>query len=528
MVSTEITTKSKAQLKRMMEKTINESLPQAPASGLDSPDQRILEDKGHHTEKNRSFPRTLHTLKTKRKHFMGSINVNTLTKTGKLKQLTNTMEELDLKITALQETRFTDEGHFNSENFRIYKGKPAIKVGDKLPLLGTGFAVHNSVLDSVIDFASPNERVSLLSVKSANKAYTLINVHAPTNHHNKSDPETVENFWESLEETSNKIPGHHVKILLGDFNAQLGKEKKFRDITGPHTKNKRTNKNGERLIDFCRNLVLKIMSTLFQKPAHKLTTWRSPNLKQGEYQIDHIAISKNNTKEILNIRTRKGIFESDHHLLQIKTQFQPNRRKQRQPKRIKPDSEYLKLNKEEIITQINQEKSADWEKLTKKIQEAMKLAQPPRTRKHRWWNTRCDQAVNTRITTWKKFSSHKTEENWKNFRETQKQASKIIRKEQRGYENSRLQEIQQDFTKNNTRNFYRTFRENLRGYQAPSLCFKKRTAPWKLTPTITASCWPNTSTPFSTANLLKKNLTSPIRYPYTQTHKLRISKKLQR
>lgn len=130
--------------------------------------------------------------------------------------------------------------------------------------------------------------------------------------------------------------------MLGDFNAQLGNERKFRDITWPHIKHKRSNKNGEKLIDFCRNFRLIIMSTQFQKPRQKLTTWRSPDLRQGEYQIDHVAISRKNTKEILNVSLVNGTFESDHHLLQIKVKFQPNRRLKRPPKNIKPDPEYLK------------------------------------------------------------------------------------------------------------------------------------------------------------------------------------------
>lgn len=83
---------------------------------------------------------------------------------------------------------------YNTDNFRIYKGKPAKKIRDKIPLWGTGFAIHNSVLDSVIEFTSPSERISLLSIKAANKAYTLINVHAPTNHYNKTYPESVDEF----------------------------------------------------------------------------------------------------------------------------------------------------------------------------------------------------------------------------------------------------------------------------------------------------------------------------------------------
>ena len=82
------------------------------------------------------------------------------------------------------------------------------------------------------------------------------------------------------------------KIVLGDLNAQLGKEKKYKEITGPFTAHNRTNKNGEHFIKYCKNFNLKIMSTQFQKPRQKLTTWRSPNIQWGEFQIDHVAITE--------------------------------------------------------------------------------------------------------------------------------------------------------------------------------------------------------------------------------------------
>lgn len=80
-----------------------------------------------------------------------------------------------------------------------------------------------------------------------------------------------------------------MKILLGDFNRQLGSGKRFRKTTGIHTVHKRTSKNGE-------NLDLKITSIQFFKPANKLTTWKSPNSTLGEFQIHHVAISNKNTK----------------------------------------------------------------------------------------------------------------------------------------------------------------------------------------------------------------------------------------
>ncbi|KAK9888731.1 hypothetical protein WA026_000957 [Henosepilachna vigintioctopunctata] len=121
----------------MMENKIKVSLPQAPVERLASPEHRILGDQGHHAEKNRSFSKTFHNLKIKPKYHIGTIHVNTLAKTGKLKQLTNTMRKFNLKITALQETRLMDENHFDTDRSRIYKGKPAVKVMGKLSLLGT-------------------------------------------------------------------------------------------------------------------------------------------------------------------------------------------------------------------------------------------------------------------------------------------------------------------------------------------------------------------------------------------------------
>ena len=49
----------------------------------------------------------------------------------------------------------------------------------------------------------------------------LINVHAPTNE--KTD-EIKEDVYNLLEENINQIANSDIKIILGDFNAKVGKE----------------------------------------------------------------------------------------------------------------------------------------------------------------------------------------------------------------------------------------------------------------------------------------------------------------
>ena len=80
-----------------------------------------------------------------------------------------------------------------------------------------------------------------ITLKCANQTYTLANAHAPINKDNITDCKKVDDFWETLEEKILKIPQNHVIILLGDFNVQLGKERRYGKIIGKYPAHKWTN-----------------------------------------------------------------------------------------------------------------------------------------------------------------------------------------------------------------------------------------------------------------------------------------------
>jgi hypothetical protein len=52
----------------------------------------------------------------------------------------------------------------------------------------------------------------------------VLNVHAPTV--DKTD-DIKDSFYEELERVFDKFPKYHMKILLGDFNAKVGREAIF-------------------------------------------------------------------------------------------------------------------------------------------------------------------------------------------------------------------------------------------------------------------------------------------------------------
>ena len=170
-----------------------------------------------------------------------------------------------------------------------------------------------------------NDRLSLLTIKCANKIYVLINVHAPTNEKNKgnkTDQGKVEKFWDTLDEKLAQIPKHYVKIFMGDLNAQLGREQTHRKIIGNYPAHKRTNHNGKRFVSLCKNHNLQIMSTHFRHLPRKQKTWRSPIHTIGEFQIDHVAISRKDSPDIMNVKVKKSINVGSDHYMSI-SKFNP-------------------------------------------------------------------------------------------------------------------------------------------------------------------------------------------------------------
>lgn len=413
--------------------------------------------------------------KNKKKILFGTFNINSLIQVGKLKQLTTELKRLGITILALQETRFTDEEDMESDGFRIFKGKVGKRAMKNMPHLGTAFIVDNKMLNSVADLKKINNRLSTLTIKAKNKKYTLINAHAPINEDNKKDPEKVEQFWENLENEMLKIPVNHTKILMGDFNAQLGTEKKFVGTVGKYPAHRRTNKNGERLVHLCKGQDLRIMSTHFRAKCAKKKTWVSPNPMLGEFQLDHVAVSKKSQREIQNVKVRKAInVTSDHYMSQIKIKFIPENRKNKPQNKIpKIDRESLWKEQEEFKRKL--QNPTNWEEVTKNLVEpAKELASLKIHKKHAWWNKECEEAIKKRLQAWKIWNAHKTAGNLEKSQEARKEANRILRKTRRNHLKSQIEGMEKDFKCNNTRDFYGKFKRKIQGYVAPSLSFKRK------------------------------------------------------
>ena len=59
------------------------------------------------------------------------------------------------------------------------------------------------------------------------------------------------------------FPKYHMKIILGDFNAEVGRENIFKPTIGNESLHQGSNDNGVRIVNFATSKILVVKSTMF-------------------------------------------------------------------------------------------------------------------------------------------------------------------------------------------------------------------------------------------------------------------------
>jgi hypothetical protein len=81
--------------------------------------------------------------------------------------------------------------------------------------------VNSRLLPNILRFVPVNDRLCWIRVRGKLRNYSIINAHAPTE---DKDDEEKDNFYLDLETIYSQCPKHDIKMVLGDFNAKVGKE----------------------------------------------------------------------------------------------------------------------------------------------------------------------------------------------------------------------------------------------------------------------------------------------------------------
>ena len=137
--------------------------------------------------------------------------------------VTSELGRLNIDIAALSVTRLSDEDQLTevSSGFTIFwVGKPKGEKRDGRRG-GVGFAIRTILIDQLECPCSINDRIMKLRVPlSCGRHMSILSVYASTL---QPSEDTIMSFYGALREAITSIPKKEKLLILGDFNARVGR-----------------------------------------------------------------------------------------------------------------------------------------------------------------------------------------------------------------------------------------------------------------------------------------------------------------
>ena len=180
------------------------------------------------------------------------------------------MSKNSIDITSVQEHRIfhpNDSLLYSSNSSYQLITSSGTKNSVNATVGGIGLLLSPKAINNLVNVESISSRI-MIAEFSSNPILTVVCVYSP---HNSAPEEEVEEFYTSLKNLINDIPKHNFLVISGDFNAKLA----CPDV--PFSYNKRTNRNGEHLLDFLVEYDLFSSNTSFMKSRNHLWTFQYPN-----------------------------------------------------------------------------------------------------------------------------------------------------------------------------------------------------------------------------------------------------------
>lgn len=289
-------------------------------------------------------------------------------------------------------------------------------------------------MGSVLKFVPVSERICLLRIKSKFNNISILNAYAPTE---QADDEAKDSFYKDLETAFDQIPDYDTKIVIGDFNAKVGREEAYQPTIGLFSKHPVSNDNGLRLISFASSKSMVIKSTMFPHKAIHLGTWKSHDGRTVN-QIDHVLIDERHKSMVQDVRSYRGAdCDSDHYLVGVKVKAKINATNFKQP-----------IREPMINTDSLQDNTT---------------CRAFRQKRKKWWNDNCETAIERK----RKYKVLAEQDNrWEEkHREARRDFRRLVRRAKRDHLAGILKHMETLIRSNESRKFYQEVRTAKKAYQ---------------------------------------------------------------
>jgi hypothetical protein len=151
----------------------------------------------------------------------GMWNVRSLYRAGSLVTISKELSNYKLDLVGVQEVGWEGGGTKPGGEYMFFYRK----WNENYELCTCFFFEHKRIISAIkwVEFVS--DRMSYITLGGCWCHIIVLNVHSPMD--DKTD-DVKDSFYKELEHVFDKFPKYHMKILLGDFNAKVGKEDIFK------------------------------------------------------------------------------------------------------------------------------------------------------------------------------------------------------------------------------------------------------------------------------------------------------------
>ena len=218
---------------------------------------------------------------------MGTLNIGTMT--GKGRELADMIEQRNVDILCLQETK--------------WKGSKARNIGGGCKMFyngadgrknGIGIVVREELAESVLEVKRVSDRLMAMKLEVNGSILNIVSAYAPKVN---NIMEEKNDFWEDLDGLIKSISAEERIVLGADLNGHVGKgnigDEEIIGRYGAETKNKK----GLMVVDFGKRMDLVIVNTE-HRDEHRVT------YKSGgkSTQVDYVMCRRRNLKEMCDCK----------------------------------------------------------------------------------------------------------------------------------------------------------------------------------------------------------------------------------
>ena len=335
-----------------------------------------------------------------------SFNTRSLLKTTMHSQLVSYMQQRNVHVMCLQETRSKQTTQYLVDKYTFMTITTA--PDDKQEFAGIGFVLSPAARKALLRLHFLNSRLASITLLTAAGELTIINCYVPQNGRPEAERRT---FFEELHSLVEKVQQKGPFILVGDFNARLhGKLHGEETVLGPHLYGRGISGIGDEhdnrayLIDFCSGNNLLVANTWFQKPQGKQVTYHEPGVQtlpatNAEWdptefaQLDLCLVPSRWRNACVNVYSQpRANLDSDHFPLHVTLCLKLGARPRRPPAiawdfPAATTQHVIALNKtieERLLTHLPQsDPTQRWEALETIFHEAIDTNIPKRRHKPR-------------------------------------------------------------------------------------------------------------------------------------------------